>query len=584
MIKVITEFFKLYPKNTILVCILFFLQSLLESVGISLVIPVFQKMLGDGTENTLAKYIDQVYYAIGLNPSIENIFLGLIFVYFCKSVIMMFSRHVVSISSAGFLYGTRVRIIKAMLEVNISYLSDKRQGDLISTITNESERAATSFVHSAQWISSFLSFILYVSCALYISSGLAVAAALTSVLVLSPLKLLSKIVKKYGVKTTYYNEEFQVSLIESFSAMKVIKASSFEKGVYKSITKIMSELRDNWAKSYFHANSVHIYSEPIVIALLCGIFYFAHKMGIPFVELIVFLLVFQRLLPSFTNMLSIYNNINLSIQGFDKVEKIIKESRESVEIFGTGDCPELNGSIHYKNINFSYIEDRPVFQGLDLQIPFGKTVAFLGESGSGKTTLVDLLLGFYRVEDGQLLINDTNINDFDLRQWRAQISYVSQEPILFHASVYENITWGVTEAEKDKVIEASKKAAAHEFIKDLAKGYDTIVGDNGVKLSGGQRQRIVLARALLKKPKVLILDEATSALDHESELAIKDSINQLKRNNDITIIMIAHRLTTVKEADIIFILENGKLKEQGSWKELINKDESYLQKSSTVLG
>jgi subfamily B ATP-binding cassette protein MsbA len=232
----------------------------------------------------------------------------------------------------------------------------------------------------------------------------------------------------------------------------------------------------------------------------------------------------------------------------------------------------LKDSIEYRNVTFGY-EDKIVLNNVSLTIPKGKTIALVGQSGSGKTTFVDLLPRFYDVNEGQILIDGVDLRDLKLHDLRDLMGNVNQEAILFNDSIYNNIAFGVDNASMPEVIAAAKVANAHDFIIETEHGYDTVIGDRGSKLSGGQRQRLSIARAILKNPPVLILDEATSALDTESERLVQDALENLMKNR--TSVVIAHRLSTVRNADLICVFHEGEIIERGTHDELIKLDGRY---------
>ena len=227
---------------------------------------------------------------------------------------------------------------------------------------------------------------------------------------------------------------------------------------------------------------------------------------------------------------------------------------------------ELRDRIRYENVSFKYQDDL-VLRNINLDLPVGKSIALVGESGSGKSTMGDLLPRFYDATEGTIYFDDTPIKSCSIGDLRDQIGIVSQESILFNASVRENIAFGKPHASMEEVISAAKIANAHEFISDLEQGYETNIGDRGGKLSGGQRQRISIARAVLKNPNILILDEATSALDTESEKLVQGAIDLLMKGR--TTLIIAHRLSTIRNADEIVVLSKGEIKERGKHNELM---------------
>ena len=258
-------------------------------------------------------------------------------------------------------------------------------------------------------------------------------------------------------------------------------------------------------------------------------------------------------------------------RGMTGIERFIEIMDADIEIFDESDALVLSrpkGDIEFKNVYFEYPDDHNiVLRGLNLKIKSGEKVAFVGPSGGGKTTLCNLIPRFYDVTDGEILLDGKNIKSYTLKSLRENIGMVQQEVYLFSGTVYENISYGKPGASMEEVIEAAKKAGAHEFISELKDGYNTYVGERGVKLSGGQKQRISIARVFLKNPPIIILDEATSALDNESEYAVARSLSALSVGR--TTITIAHRLTTIQNADRIMVLTEDGIVEQGTHSELL---------------
>ena len=248
-------------------------------------------------------------------------------------------------------------------------------------------------------------------------------------------------------------------------------------------------------------------------------------------------------------------------------ENDIKEKEQPLSL------GSFNGSIRFEGVRFSYEDGREILKGIDLEIPKGKTVAIVGASGAGKSTLVDLIPRFYDPDEGRITIDGTDIKDVSLKDLRSLMGNVNQDPILFNDTIFNNIAFGVENATREQVEAAAKIANAHDFIMEKEEGYQTNIGDRGVKLSGGQRQRISIARAILKNPPILILDEATASLDTESERIVQDALDKLMSSR--TTIAIAHRLSTVKNADEIIVMDEGRIVERGTHDELIAKQRYY---------
>jgi subfamily B ATP-binding cassette protein MsbA len=237
--------------------------------------------------------------------------------------------------------------------------------------------------------------------------------------------------------------------------------------------------------------------------------------------------------------------------------------------------PPLGGRVRFKDVVFAYLDGAPALAGISLDVPAGKKIALVGPSGSGKTTVFNLLLRFYHFCQGTIEIDGQNVNDVTIESLRRSIALVTQEPFLFDQSIRANIRYGRPGASDDEIVAAAKGAAAHEFINALPHGYDTVVGEGGLRLSGGQRQRIAIARAMLRDAPILLLDEATSSLDSENERQVQDALKRLMKGR--TSMVIAHRLSTVLDADRIYVVDQGRVVEQGRHDELLARGGLYAR-------
>ncbi|MSU44636.1 ATP-binding cassette domain-containing protein [Candidatus Nomurabacteria bacterium] len=286
-----------------------------------------------------------------------------------------------------------------------------------------------------------------------------------------------------------------------------------------------------------------------------------------------------------TYMFSLFDILWNLGRSLTKAMKAITDMQEVVNIFDTpldiidSIIPEnlkiQEGHIFFKNVSFSYIDGNSVFTDFNLEITPGERVGLVGHSGAGKSTVTKLLLRFADTIEGSVIIDGQDIKNITQNDLRSKISYVPQESILFHRTIGENIAYGKPDVTKEEIINVAKKAHAHEFISELPKGYDTLVGERGIKLSGGERQRVAIARAMLKDSPILVLDEATSSLDSISESYIQDSFNELMKGK--TTIVIAHRLSTVQKMDRIIVLDKGEIVEEGTHKELLEKKGFYAE-------
>ncbi|WP_312092993.1 ABC transporter ATP-binding protein [Aminipila sp.] len=290
-------------------------------------------------------------------------------------------------------------------------------------------------------------------------------------------------------------------------------------------------------------------------------------------DLVAYLLYVVMLLNSVRRIVEFTEQFQRGMTGIERFIEVMDEPIEIDDAEDAVELPILKGEIVFDDVSFKYFDSDSILEHINLNIKAGENVAFVGPSGAGKTTLCNLIPRFYDVTSGKILIDGFDIKNVTIKSLRSQIGMVQQDVYLFSGTVYENIEYGRPGASKEEIIEAAKLAGAHEFISQLSEGYNTFVGEHGVKLSGGQKQRISIARVFLKNPPILILDEATSALDNESEMLVQESLAKLAKGR--TTLTIAHRLTTIRNADRIMVLTDNGIEEQGNHEELIKKNGIY---------
>jgi subfamily B ATP-binding cassette protein MsbA len=275
------------------------------------------------------------------------------------------------------------------------------------------------------------------------------------------------------------------------------------------------------------------------------------------------------------NFAQVNSTIQQAVTASERIFEILDEEPTIVDSSNAIEMPKFSKDIVYKNVSFDYGVGKQILNNINVTIPIGKTVAFVGSSGSGKTTIANLLLRFYDVKSGEILIDGKNIQDFEIKSLRSQIGVVSQDVMLFNDTIKYNIAYAKLDATDQEIEAVAKAANAYNFISKMPEKYDTLVGERGMKVSGGEKQRIAIARAMLKNPPILILDEATSALDSESEKLVQEAIENLMKNR--TVVLIAHRLATVKNADKIIVIDKGNIAEEGTHQELLAKNNIYAK-------
>ena len=286
-----------------------------------------------------------------------------------------------------------------------------------------------------------------------------------------------------------------------------------------------------------------------------------------------FILAITQMYQPIKNFAQLNSTIQKAVAGSERVFEILDEKNSIYDLPNAKVLDSFSKDIVYKNVNFSYEKGKQILRGINIDIKKGQTVAFVGSSGSGKSTIANLVLRFYDVDNGEILVDGINIKDLKLSSLRDKIGVVSQDVFLFNDTIKYNISYGKMDATDEEIETVAKAANAHKFISKMPKGYNTLIGERGMKLSGGEKQRIAIARAMLKNPPILVLDEATSALDSESEKLVQEAIETLMKNR--TVILIAHRLSTVINADKIVVIDKGCVAEVGKHQELLDKGGIY---------
>ena len=474
----------------------------------------------------------------------------------------------------GIVKDLRMEIYRKILSLPLGYFSQERKGDIIARMSGDVQEVETSITATLDMlIKNPILLIIYISTLIAISWQLTVFVLVFAPAVIWLMGFIGRKLRRQSTEAQVLWSDTMSQVEETLGGLRIIKAFLAEKkmeGRFDGITGAMKSKSSRVATRQALAHPVSEFMGTVVIAIVLwfgGTLILGERSVIDAPTFIFYMVMLYNIIQPIKEFSKAAYGIPKGLASMSRIDAILDAKNPIVEPASPKPLREFKDKIEFKDVSFHYEDGREVLSHINLVIPKGSTIAIVGASGSGKSTLVDLIPRFYDVTSGSVSIDGTDIKDVSLRDLRGLIGNVNQESILFNDSIYNNIAFGVEKAGREEVEAAAKVANAHEFIMEKEDGYDTNIGDRGVKLSGGQRQRISIARAILKNPPILILDEATASLDTESERSVQDALDRLMASR--TTIAIAHRLSTIRGADEIIVIDEGRIVERGRHEDLL---------------
>ncbi|MEP2771545.1 MAG: ABC transporter ATP-binding protein [Fulvivirga sp.] len=478
----------------------------------------------------------------------------------------------------------RMDVYNKVSHMHLGFFSSERKGDLISRITNDVQEVEASVLNSPKALLREPATIIFYFVALFI-----ISYKLTFfTLLILPLAggALGYIVKKLKRKAVQSQESLGriVNILdETLGGMRIIKAFNARDYVEGKVDQETDYYRKvNLSYSYRRELGSPV-SEFLGVGIVTVILYVGGSLvldaesSLSASEFIAYLAIFSQIISPAKAFSQGISGVQKGIASGNRIFKVVDAVPAIQNMPGAKPVESFNESLEFDNVSFAY-EKEPVLKNVSLKVSKGNTIALVGPSGGGKSTLADLIPRFYDPVEGAVKIDGKPIKEYEIDSVRKLMGIVTQESILFNDSIFNNIAFGIEDAKEEDVVNAAKIANAHDFIMELEDGYNTNIGDRGLKLSGGQRQRVSIARAVMKNPPILILDEATSALDSESERLVQGALSNLMKNR--TSIVIAHRLSTIQHADEIIVIQNGEIMERGTHDELVAKKGMYKKLSA----
>lgn len=587
-----------FKINIVLIFVFNLCYAVFSVFSLSMVAPFLSVLFGNGTLVTerpelslnANDILNTFYYYMGIIIHDYGQFYALVFIAITMIVSTLFSNlfrylglYANAPIRAGISKGLRRDVYHRLLILPLSFYNRQKKGDILNRIGSDVQEVEWSVVCSLQMF--FRDPILVIVFLITLFS-ISYKLTLLTLIILPPAGILiakiGKSIKKNSTEAQQILGRMTSAFDEAISGLRIIQGHTATDYADRRFRKMNDRFfvlnRRIFRKTEIGAPLVEFLCIlALVIVLLLGGNFVVSDAAMTGEKLILFIVIFARIIPPAQSIVSSYYTIQKGMASADRIFRVIDEDEVIEEAKEPVGKKNFDDKIEYSHVHFSYREDgnEDVLSDISFTLEKGKTVALVGASGSGKSTIVDLLPRFYDVKEGQILIDGIDIKKLKISDLRSIFGIVNQDITLFNDTVYHNIAFGKEGVTREMVEEAAKTALAHDFIMEMAEGYDTVIGDRGMMLSGGQRQRLSIARAVLQNPQVLILDEATSALDTESEYIVQQSLQRLMEGR--TTIVVAHRLSTIRRADEILFVQGGRIIERGNHDELIALGGEYAK-------
>lgn len=561
------------PKTWWIVCISV-LAGFSEGLGFMFFVPLLGIMAGEASSSgEIIEIVNRAFGFLSIPINVSTMLGTIVILVLGSSLLTYAQRRMAYRAYNDYCLMLRTQITENMLRSTWSHLSKQAGGEIINNLVNEASRASTGLLMQINLVTAVIQVVVLGSFSAALSIPLVIIVIIFSgIIVLTSLPFLQR-AHRFGAGATEANKEHSFYTVDYMSGAKLIKITASEEPTLARINSLDQKVYNMRLGGDINSIGLHLVLQVIPAFLLAAVILVAYyKLGMSSASVLTFLALIMRISPRLAEIQQRYASFANYLPALLAIDDMINEClTNSEDMVPDGIRFEtLKSEIQFSNVSFNYPKSNvSVIHDVNLRIPRKQMVALVGSSGSGKTTLTNLLTGLYRPDKGQILIDGVDLLETDLRSWRQRVGYVTQDIVTFNDTMLNNLLFCHPEASDQDVAEVLELAHLTEFVAQLPEGMQTVMGEHGVRLSGGQKQRLALARALLGKPELLLLDEATSALDNESERIILKAINSVA--NTCTILIIAHRLSTVRKADLIAVMENGRMVETGTYSELIAK-------------
>jgi len=548
----------LMPRKVVLALSLMVLLSLNEAVSLLILVPLLGLVgldVGQGSLGHIDGWVSTFFAYLGLQPTLVLILIIYVVVISVSAFLTRYQTLQTSQIQYQFANHLRKRLYNSITNSNWLFFSRMKSSSLAHALTNEIDRISMGTGQFLTFIASIMILVVYIIFALELAGLITGVIFAVGIIILLILRRRASKSRTSGEDITTTTRDLYYSILQHLDGMKTIKSFGMQDENIKVFKDQSNQVASNYVdaiKSY--ADVKLLFDVGTVLVLAFMVFFLIEVAKLPTASLFLLVYLFVRMIPQFSSIQRAYQYFINMLPAFGNVVDLEEQFLENCETSRSEtELIEFKEKITFENVNFSYhSDDHFILKDLNLEISVGRTIAIAGPSGVGKSTMADLIMGLISPQKGKIAVDGTPISNEFLASWRNRIGYVAQDTFFFNETIRFNLQLASPGSNEDELKEALKMSSAYQFVNKLPQGLDTVIGDRGVRLSGGERQRLALARALLRKPSLLIMDEATSNIDYENEKKILNAIDEI--HGDITILMIAHRISTIQNADYMYIM------------------------------
>jgi len=548
------------PRKVAVALTLMVSLSLMEGIGLLMLVPLLGLAgldVSQGDLGGVARFTSSAFRFAGIHPTLITVLVVYVLIVSAYGLLQRWQAAVNADIQYGFVAVLRQRLYRSIANTNWVFFTRSRSSEFTHVLTGEMDRVGAATHYLLRLFATAIVTLVYMGFALRLSVSMTGVVIVCSAGLWLLLRGRVKVARTAGEGVSQTRHEMHGVIAEYFGGMKVARSFGAQDRYVDAFERLTLRMEQMYLTAIRNQAALkHWFDISAVILLSVTLFVSVEALAMPTVNVLLLLFLYARLMPRFSEMLQSYHSFVNAVPAFTSVIETQRRCESAAEASpGRVQLLAFRHSIRLEDVSFGYGATE-VIRGLDLTIRAGEMVAIVGPSGAGKSTVADLLMGLIVPDRGRVLVDGVQLTPTNLRSWRDGVGYFNQDTFLFHDTVRANLLFARPDAAEEDIRQALKAAAADEFVSRLPKGIDTIVGDRGMQLSGGERQRLALARALIRKPSLLVLDEATSSLDLANERHVLKTLDRLRGR--VTILIISHRLSAVQGADAVYVLQDGK--------------------------